>query len=133
MKMNMNYNRRNEIMDGLLGDSYGGIQRFSGLTAEKLSLLVKEKFADPTETQNNSPTISDFLNFLKKNPGFTAHGYVVLPEREDYRVSIEGVEWSGTESLSPKSMQEFVDMFRDADEFILNMVGPNPSAWCWYD
>jgi len=71
----------------------GGTEQFYNLTLKKLLKLIEYKFVDLDETQNNSPPIREFLELLKKYPdeNVTLHGYIVSPERDDYRVSIEGL------------------------------------------
>ena len=89
--------------------SFDGMNYATALTA------VKNGWANPEETQNESPSIKEIMEFLKVNPSFTAIGYVVTPEREDTRISFEGV--IATKEPSKKEYKAYVEMCRSADEF----------------
>lgn len=126
-------NRDHRTRDRLLAEFFtseetGGIRRFQALPLSILQELVRAGFADPAEQQNDAPTIGRILDFMKKHPGVRAHGYAVSPEREDYRVSLEGIEFEGevSEGLR-KDLEELVG--ERADE---RHVGPN-GFWVWYD
>lgn len=106
---------------------FGGTRRYDGLTLEKLEQLRDANFLNPAECQNFAPSITEIMEFMAENEGFTAHGYVVSPDRCDYRVSIEGVEKS--ENITPEDMDAFLEKFRDADEFDFS----NEYLFCWYD
>lgn len=90
---------------------------FCHATADDLEWLKENDFLDPEETQNESPTAQEFLNFLKANPKFLAHGYLIGGTRDDARVSIEGIELK--QSASIISLDQFLAAFelcRYADE-----------------
>ena len=127
MKMNMNDKRRHEIVGLDFSDEKYDLKRIDNITADKLQILIDEKFADPTDCQNSAPSIADILEFLKANKGFSAHGYIITPKRNDYRVSLEGVDKRG--DISVEDRQAFTDMFRMADEFTCD----SNSCHCWYD
>jgi hypothetical protein len=129
-EMNKDIKRRDEIIFGeYKPDDYkfGGVKRFSNLSLNSLTLLVEEGFLHPEDYQNCSPYAEDFVNFLKQHPDFTAHGYSVDISREDYRVTIEGIELSGT--TSRETEREFVKFARCADEFEVSDNG----LYCWWD
>ena len=102
MNYNKDYKRRDEIINKYLrvdrnrkgADYFGGIERFDALPVEDLETLVKEKFADLDEAQNEAPTIKEFLEFANRYKDFariTFDGYVVSPDRSDYRVSVDAI------------------------------------------
>lgn len=128
----MNYNQKDRRRCALLnisGDyTMGGVERFDNLSADTLQTLIDEGFADPDDTQNNSPSLQEILDFIREYPEFKAHGYAVSPERDDYRVSLEGV--AGVVERSSDAFSEFVDMFRDADAFEISESG---NCYAWYD
>lgn len=68
-----------------------GLASFYNLTLEKLEKLIENKFIDLDGRQNFSPTVGVFLDFMKKYPFIKAHGYAVCIERDDYRVTLEGL------------------------------------------
>lgn len=132
MKLNKNYKRRDQIIFGDKLPNYtGGCAGFSGLTLHKLRELLRRKFADPEDRQNDSPSIREFYNFAKRwkyqEIGF--HGYVISPERDDYRISIEGLEYIGF--LNTKIVMDFTNLCRDADEFSIDTQ--QGFLYCWYD
>lgn len=129
-KLNRNDKRRLEILkiNPVPKDFYslGGVMH-RNFSLRQLKKLEKEGFLDPEMTQNDSPCIGDIMEFMKANPRTVATGYLVSPDRSDYRVSIEGVIIPGP--LTMKEVMDFVNMFRYADEFDLDPEG----ARAWYD
>lgn len=105
---------------------FGGIRHFEGLNVKKLKQLLDLNFADPEETQNFAPTIIEIYEFMKKYPEYTAHGYTVVDTRDDYRVSIEGVE-KGNPSDSVEEFQDYMNLFSGMDEFDTSTMR------CWFD
>lgn len=108
---------------------------FRGMDADCLKELIDAGFADPNETQNDSPDIATYLSFLqehKEGSQLTAHGYLITPERSDVRVSVEGIEGI----LDMGDVGDFVSLFRGADELSLEASETRSFrfvARCWYD
>lgn len=117
----------------VFGESYnsdrymGGIRRFDHLNAEDLNKLLDLGLADPDEQQNEAPTTKEIAKFLNDHQNFWAHGYVVSPERDDYRVSLEGVECGSDYDLS--DVQDFFSLFKYPDEVSVEETG----MYCWFD
>lgn len=105
----------------------GGIQHFDGLDAARLRALIAGGHADPSECQNASPSIAEFLEFMEEHPSVLAHGYAVHYERPDYRTSLEGLEYRGP--VSPELARSFKTRFTDADEISVSSY----NLYCWYD
>jgi hypothetical protein len=128
--LSLDVNKRDAI---LFGRGYepkqylGGIRRFDNVTAGGLRLLLKGGFLDLYDAQNNSPTAREFLRFVEEHPKFTVFGYAVSPDRDDYRVTIEGCETG--KILSAEDVADFSDKFSGANEFSVSQNG----ARCWYD
>ena len=128
MKYNYDDKRRCEIVGiDCLEQYLGGIKRFVGLKLPQLNLLLEENFIDPEECYNLSPDTMEFKAFLEVYPEAKLHGYLVSPERNDYRVTIEGVEYDG--DVSKEMLMDFVDAFRYADEFTCE----DDYLYCWFD
>lgn len=109
----------------------GGVCGFDKVPAETMRKLIDEKYADPEETQNESPSIQEFLDFIeaREDPdNWYLHGYAVSPERDDVRVSVEGI--GSYAPVSAEDLVDFVKLCRYADE--LDCTTDNP-AYCWYD
>ncbi|MGS2614221.1 hypothetical protein ACVCAH_06775 [Micromonospora sp. LZ34] len=90
------YDRDSERRDSLIGidpaDPYtGGIASFGDLDAADLAALIEARFADPYERQNAAPTVWQIFRFLCEHPQVRAAGYVVSPDRPDYRTSLESI------------------------------------------
>jgi len=64
--------------------------------------------------------------FMQRYPKYKAHGYAVSDERDDYRISIEGVE-KGEPHESIKEFQDYMDVFRFSDTFDYHTM------FCWFD
>lgn len=128
----MEYNQKDRRRCALLNitGTYvnGGIEHFDNLSADTLQTLIDEGFADPDDTQNNSPSLQEILDFIREYPDFKAHGYAVSPERSDYRVSLEGVE--GTVYRPSDAFSAFVETFDGADTFEISKSG---NCYAWYD
>ena len=119
----------------------GGIRRFNKLSLEQLQQLVKEDFIDTEDCFNRSPTVGDFLKFVNgikqyviENPDFTSDdfdiyfiGYAVDISRDDYRVTIEGVEYSSRYKVDREIMVKFRDFAKSADE--LDVTDTEGRAW----
>lgn len=123
-------NQRDQIVFGedYNSDKYrGGIRSFDYLSAEDLNKLLDIGLADPDEQQNEAPTTKEISNFLNDHQNFWAHGYVVSPERGDYRVSLEGVECGSDYDLS--DVQDFFSLFKYPDEVRVEKTG----MYCWFD
>lgn len=132
-KYNMDYKRRDALIFGDICQPeekwVGGIKRFS-ISPSVLKQLLEERFADPEDRQNGSPTAQEFSEFFEKvsDPdNWRVNGYAVSHAREDYRVSIEGCETDCP--LNSDDLITFANLFRFADEFELT----SRSAYCWFD
>ena len=124
--MNKNIKERDKIIFGKYEPDaykYGGIHHFNGLDHYRLQKLIDKDFIDPEECQNYSPSTEEFLDFMKDHPEFTAHGYAVSIDRDDYRVTLEGIE--SDERMDYETMVDFVELCRLADDFCLD----TPYAW----
>ena len=121
------YNKDQKRRDEILGvKTSGGYTRYENCDVKTLKILIDEKFADPEEIQNESPCIGEFYDFMVEHPEFKAIGYVTGSKRDDYRVSVEGIEGTPKDI---ESMFDFAITFRLADEFDLDET----YARCWYD
>lgn len=128
MKYNYDDKRRCEIIGMSYPPEYlGGCQSFKGLTLSQLNLLLDENFIDPEECQNCSPDTMEFKAFLEMYPEVTLHGYIVTPNRHDYRITIEGLEYEG--EVSKEMLGDFIDRFRFADDFSYG----DEYLYCWFD
>lgn len=63
---------------------------------------------------------------MQRYPKYKAHGYAVSDERDDYRISIEGVE-KGEPHESIKEFQDYMDVFRFSDTFDYHTM------FCWFE
>jgi len=128
-EFNQDWKLRDNMLDVRPGfgsrDNYD-VLLFDNMGADTLQKMVDLRFADPNERQNNSPTIQEFIEFLNDNPNFTAFGYVVSINRDDYRLSVEGVE---SFVYDPRQFANFVNKFRMADEF----TATENYQRAWYD
>lgn len=97
-------------------DTMGGIKPFEQLTLGELERLVKEGLINLEDKQNDAPSVEEFLDFMRKHDVASAHGYVVENEREDRRVSIEGL-MIARQYVTCELFRDFVELCRFADEF----------------
>ncbi len=118
---------RHEILNIEYDSKHYDVKYVKDISLEQLLRLIDENLIDVEEAQNNSPTVEEFINFLKDYPKFKAHGYIVTPDREDFRISIEGLKVE--EDLTTEEILAFSNKFHNADEF---QVTTN-YARCWWD
>ena len=105
----------------------GGIIRFDHCPIENLIDLVEKGYADPSDAQNSGRSIKERIDFYKNNDtrNFEVGGYVVVPRREDYRVSVDEVEFDANDEL-----KDLVDEFAEyADDYSFD----NGHAYMWWD
>lgn len=124
------YDKRDFILFGdvvNLGKYSGGIRKFRNLDVDRLKLLVEEGFAVLDDKHNEAPSIGEFIKFMEKYPEVLAHGYAVSPERDDVRISIEGLE--SNEELSEECLNSIKGFADYCDEFYYDSEG----LWVWYD
>lgn len=93
---------------------FGGCASFSGMTYKTLKTLVDKGYADLEDNQNGSTTLGEYLEFMNRHPRFKAHGYIVSNDRDDRRITVEGLEAG---KVTIKEMVEFTELDRHADEF----------------
>jgi hypothetical protein len=108
---------------------WGGCKKFERLTLNQLQQLLVLRFADPNASTNSSPAIQEFLNFAQAQAHlgftFTFEGYVVRPEREDYRVTVDAIAYEG--EVPEEIVQPFQDFALHADE--LEIAPTQLRAW----
>ena len=104
----------------------GGCARFSGMTYKTLKKLVEKGYADPEDNTNDSTTLGEYLEFMEEHPRFKAHGYIISNDREDRRITIEGLE---AKNITIMEMVAFTDLDRMADEF----EATQKHCWSWWD
>ena len=127
--MNKDVKVRDEIIFGAYNEARygGGIRSFKNLCLAKLEKLVEKDFIDLRDRQNNCPSVKEIWTFMQKYPDYKAHGYAVTIQREDYRVSLEGVS-KDRSADTIEELKDFVDMFRYADNFDIE-----GRMYCWFD
>lgn len=106
----------------------GGICRFDKMSIPTARELIKLGYLDPGDAQNYAPSAKEIVDFCSGDDeeNWYVHGYVVSPERDDCRISIEGC---GCEPMPDRDkLIAFVDMFRYADEFKID-----DGCYCWFD
>lgn len=110
-------------------DGYG-ISKFKDLPLDVIKQLIEKGHMNLEDYMNCSPTVSEFVEFVEEhNPAnWRFHGYVVSAERDDTRVTIEGIN-----SVKPLSKDDLIDLlqeYRLADELIAER---DKAVYCWYD
>lgn len=93
---------------------FGGCASFSGMTYKTLKTLVDKGYADPEDNTNGSTTLGEYLEFMKTHPRFRAHGYVISNDRDDRRITVEGLASS---NITLNELYDFIALERYADEF----------------
>ncbi len=82
-------------------------------------------------TQNYSPRIGEFLQLCDVyKDRITLHGYVILPPRFDYRVSIEGFEAT---RLTADEGLSLVTTYHHADSIEVDKTDTGYCVYAWWD
>lgn len=126
--LNPNIKMRDEIIFGEYSkENYVANEReFFDLQLSQLEKLISNNFISNVESHNESPTTSEFLEFMKLYPEYKAIGFVISDQREDYRVTITGLQKeSGAETI--EELKDFVMLCRCADVF--SVEGKMYSNW----
>ena len=127
--LNRDYKKRDKIIFGAY-EPYkysGDIRRFQRLDLNKMEELVANNFVDLSDAQNLAPTAGTFYSFLKKYPFYYVGGYVVSPNRSDYRISFDELERGVHVSnlIDPEEDSDFNSFAENADE--------KGAYACWFD
>jgi hypothetical protein len=110
------------------GDDTDDYAHFSEMTPETARKLIKAGYADPDESQNGAPTFEEMTVFCEQHPGFKLHGYVIGNDRNDARITAEGVQGTAQDI---EAMFDFIETFRCADDCDTNRE--TRGCYCWYD
>ncbi len=142
VELNKDEGLRNSILKPYLinksGNYSGGALSFRDVPFDVMKKLFCFDFIDPRDTQNNSPTNREFIDFGKKFPFVKYHGYVISAEREDYRLSIEGVNFvvskKDHKGKKTKLIKDFKKLNNGADELVVS-EGEDGSVefYSWFD
>lgn len=132
--MNKDYNRREEIMLGApynRDDYFAGCKRFvCGL--DKMKQLLEEGFIDPNESQNDSPTTKEFIEYAEDFDNVMFECYAISPDRDDYRITIEGINLIIPDADYDK-IATAIALFRYADEFSFDHNYNEYMLHAWWD
>lgn len=109
-------------------DDFENYADFTGMDAKTARKLIDLGYADPNDRQNEAPTLGEFVSFCEKYPEFRMNGYTIGGDRDDARISIP--EARGT-AMSDGAVQDFISLFRGADEFSAD--AESGECYCWFD
>ncbi|MDF9839845.1 MULTISPECIES: hypothetical protein [unclassified Paenibacillus] len=129
------FNRDVERRDDLLGirgewaalKNSHSVRDFDYIDVHILKELIENKYIDPLDTQNESPSVEEMFLFMNKYPIIRAKGYAVSPFRKDYRVSIDTL-FVPKRFVSRRFKQEFLSFCASADE-----LTAKPRLHAWWD
>jgi len=109
----------------------GGARYFAGLSLNELEKLIKLGFVERGPWNSCDGVDDMFIPFMRRHPGFTAHGYAIAPQRKDCRITVEGVEKEGASTLT--ELADFAITFKNADEMNIDPDQDCSYLRCWYD
>ena len=130
----MNYNKDDILRQNIMGIKAkysGGTYAFKKLELITLNKLIENGFVNLEEKQNpGAPSILEFWELLKKYPDepIVLDGYIVEPERDDYRISIDALEGK---SRSESFIRDFI-LFLTHHPYGVKKIRPG-YQYCWYD
>lgn len=108
-------------------DDSGGTFPLEAVDLGTLQELLARNFIDPADQQNEAPTVSEIIEFMRVYPGTIAFGYAVSPERPDYRVSIDGISIT-RDMVTEGAREAAVAICHDASDAVFE-----PDVYCWWD
>lgn len=112
----------------------GGIKRFSGLHVDDVKHLMEIGAADPDDRQNDAPSIQELVDFASDyadDYDVTFRGYVVSPERDDCRTSIDAIEVHSDGPIAAQDHDDFMDLVHD--HFADDVTSTPTSFDAWWD
>lgn len=114
-----------------LGTSREGFGRFSNIELSKIKDLIKKGYIDLNERQNDGRSIKEILDIAKELKGteVTVGGYIILPPRSDYRVTIDSVDFDMIDSSTPDPEVVIKEFGEYADEYDYNKEANRISMW----
>lgn len=127
------YNKDYELRDKIVGTNFDWSKKenrvvyYDNLDIRTLEKLILNKFIDPNDAQNAAPFVKDIFIFMTKHPQVLASGYLVGPDSEDYRISIDGL-YVPVKYVTEDIKNDFIEFCVDADE--LNTEG---NLFSWWD
>lgn len=128
-ELNKDVSTRDKLIFGKYSPNrykFGGIQKFENLDVETLGKLIDQNFAEPENRKNLAPSIGEIYDFMLRYPKYKAHGYAVSIDRDDYSISIEGVE-KGEPAESVYEFSDYMAVFRYSDVFY------HETMYCWFE
>ena len=107
----------------LFGEPYseekyeGGIRRFDNLSWKKFDNLIDQGIFALDRDQEDPRPVRKIYDYLQYHHLLRGNGYVCSPDGHgpDGTIVIEGIDYKGIVTM--EMLIDFVDMFRDADEF----------------
>ncbi len=110
----------------------GGIRYFDDASPSQIRHLLEAKLMNGNDKQNLAPCARAMLKFCEKHANeaeWYLHGYAVSWNREDCRVSIEGI-CTHKPVYDEKLIKEFRKFAKYADDCTAVLGEP---LYCWYD
>lgn len=131
--MNTNVKRRDEIIFGKYEPEryLGGCRRFT-CSRDTIETLLNEDFIELDECQNYSPSTKEFLESTIDLEKVEFECYVINADRDDYRVTIEGVDIEINDS-NYKDISYAIETFHNADEFNFYHNESSYFLHAWWD
>ena len=104
----------------------GGARYFESVSTETIKKLMELNYLDPNESQNDSPTAGEMIEFAERYGDYEFGGYVISSKRNDYRVNLTTI--SKLQPVEYEEEMDFIKKFRFADEFDVD-----GELYAWYD
>ncbi len=126
------FNKDVETRDKLIFGYYdeekymGGARYFKSVSTETIKKLMELNYLDPNESQNDSPTAGEMIEFAERYGDYEFGGYVIALKRSDYRVNLTTI--SKSQPVDREEELAFIKRFRFADEFDVD-----GELYAWYD
>jgi len=129
--MNKNDALRQEIV-GITADyTTGGCHHFFNMTLATFFKLFENDFIDSNERQQmETPSMGEYLELFKKYPKepVTLNGYMISPDRDDYRITIDTVKGK---SKNKTFISNLIDIHNNYPDGVIKIE--YGKQYIWYD
>lgn len=127
----------NEILDVLNIDPdldlIGGVIR-TDVNIEQMKDIVEKApdYINLKGKHNYSPSLNQFIEFCETNPQFVMEAVLVEPERDDYRVDVDGVK-APVNTENTTILYDWINSFDDSIDDPSEYGTYNGNIRAWWD
>ena len=131
--LNRDVARRDAILGIVTVADPAAVTHFRDIGVTRLELLISEGFIALDQATPGTPTPRVFIDFMGRFPEARVHGYAVHPERDDYRITIEGIECDLSSGHSAAEWSTLRAVFEDRFASATTFYSESDWLYAWWD